>query len=247
MDVVKKLSIGLSLTCMMMLSSCSKEDVLVPEAQVGEVNESSALKTADLLGVVPVLPSTLGSTGFNVYPTGWERLAAGYSTDLQAFPTGTSNLSYMWGSALLPWAKPLPQIPGVQNIGSIVTITTSRSTSANSTGERSGVKTVIRNLKPGKKYTYTFYVASTVRNIAQVPFVPAYAKQAYVITSPSDGHSFATYIDLEGKNAQWVKQTVTFNAEDSQASLAFSGSTAQEGQIAYAHIFVDRNSIKQVN
>ncbi|CAG5071586.1 hypothetical protein DYBT9623_03583 [Dyadobacter sp. CECT 9623] len=247
MDVMKKLPLGLGLACMMMLGSCSKENVVSPEAQVGGVNENSGLKTNGPLGVVPILQSTTGTPGFNVYPTGWERRTTSFSTDLQAFPSGTSSLTHLWGSNLLPWAKPLPPIPGIQNMSSIITVSTSRSIFAYSGKEWSGVTTTIKNLKPGKQYSYTFYVASTVRNIAQGPLVPAYAKRAFVSTSNYTGGSFVTYVELEGKQAEWVKQTVTFKAIVNEATLTFSAFASDEQDFAYAHLFIDHNSLKEVN
>ncbi|WAC11388.1 hypothetical protein [Dyadobacter pollutisoli] len=250
MNLVQKLPIGLSLACLMFMSSCSKEDALTPEPQTEIVNAHSSLKegAAALVITLPYFPSTKGSTGLDVYPTDWERdTHPYYSNNSQELPTGTSNLSCLWGNPMLPWKKGLPTIASgasIVNFGSIVTTTSYRKNVSN--GKNSAAKTKITNLKPGKKYEISFYVASTICSVNQNAFTPLYANTIYVdLSNVKDPISHG--IDVEGKEATWVKKTVIFDAISTEMSISFSAFVPQNGGYSYAHMFVNKNAIKQLN
>ncbi|KAA0990861.1 hypothetical protein [Dyadobacter aurulentus] len=253
MNLVQKLPIGLGLACMMMLSSCSKEDVSAPEPQVGGVNESSGLRE-ETGGVValPVFPSTIGATGFNIYPAHWKRVVIPNlnALTLNVLPTGTSTSTHLWGNASLPWTKAIQAINEVPNGSQIVTVTSSKSNFFYLT-DHSAVKTTIKNLKPGKKYSLTFYVASTHKNVVPAPFTSGYAKEAGISLSysgPNGSFSKAYYVDLNNKEAVWVSKTIIFDTIGAtEVDFGFACASAKDGEYSYANIFVDKNSIKEVN
>lgn len=94
MNLVQKLPIGLGLACMMMLSSCSKEDV-----QVAEPHEASmaAVSEASLKVRGPVLPSSQGTVTGNANSNsgslpGWSALHV----------LGVSNFKYLLGDPSFP-------------------------------------------------------------------------------------------------------------------------------------------------
>ena len=161
MNLVQKLQIGLGLACMM-LSSCSKEDVQTPLPLVNETTEHSGLRDGGngMEQLKPYFAPTIGQPGFNWYPTDWER-NIGSPDNLIELPTGTSNLTNLWGNPLAPWVKPLPTIPGVIDMRSMLTVITFRDPY---NSRKSIVKTKIKNLKSGKKYAVSFFVAGSLHN-----------------------------------------------------------------------------------
>ena len=245
MNLVQKLPIGLGLACMMMLSSCSKEDVSAPEPQVGGVNESSGLRGGgngiELLK--PYFAPTIGQPGFNWYPTDWERNIKS-PDNLIGLPSGTSNLTNLWGNQQAPWVKPLPTIPGVTDMRSMLTVITFRDPFQNH--RKSTVKTKIKNLKSGKKYAVSFFVAGSLRNTLFGAYTPAYPKLVDVEIGWGNSYSFSTQYDLTGMEATWAKKTITFSPEANEAELYFSAYAPEAGQYSYANIFVDKDSIKEV-
>ncbi|MCE6990526.1 hypothetical protein [Dyadobacter sp. CY323] len=248
MNLVQKLPIGLSLACLMFMSSCSKEDAVTPEPQMESVNAHSGLR--DGSGPVislPYFPSTKGSTGLNVYPLDWERsISQSQPVSLEELPTGTSNLTHLWGNPTLPWKKNLPTIVNansIVNFGSIVTTTSYRSNASN--GKNSLAETKITNLKSGKEYEITMYVASTICSVNQNELTPRYAKTIYV--NVKNVKFPITYnINYEGKEAEWIKKTIIFKAKSAEMTLSFEAFTP-DGGYSYAHMFVDKNAIKQLN
>jgi hypothetical protein len=249
MNLIQKLPIGLSLACLMFMSSCSKEDGLTPEPQMESVNGHSGLRGGGgPMLYLPYFASTKGSTGLNVYPLDWERSNVPHGpASLQELPTGTSNLTHLWGNPSLPWKKNLPTISNansVVNFGSIVTATTYRSNVSN--GNNSAAGTKITNLKAGKKYEITFYVASTVCSVKQNAFKPSYAKSIFVAVSNVNNPHLESF-DMVGKEAEWVKRTITIDAISSEMTISFHALITEKGEYSYAHMFVDKNAIKQVN
>lgn len=246
MNLLKKLPIGLGLACLMMLSSCSEDALQTTDPLEGR--KSSSLREGQEGGgimVLPSFPTTNGATGNSVYATRWERDILTSPDNLLMLPTGSSSFTHLWGNSNYPWTKPLPAVPGATNPASIATITTNSNTWSPN-GKRSAVKTKLRYLKPGKKYAITFRVATTQFNGHLLPFVAAYAKQVYVVRSYSTG-AVADYIDLTGKQAVWVDKTITFIAEETEMKISFSAINANAGEYAYAHIFVDKSAIQEVN
>ncbi|WAC11387.1 hypothetical protein [Dyadobacter pollutisoli] len=245
MNLVQKLPIGLSLVCVMFVSSCSKEDIQTIQPQTGSIITSSNLKEqGGVLSGLLDFPATNGQPGINTFPPDWARLVIKLPDNSKAFPTGTSTLTHLWGKELVPWVKPLPKILGVRDMFSIVTVATNHHLTSNISNDYSRVKTKIKQLKKGKEYAITFYVASTIRNVPG--FVPAYAERA-VLQIGYANSVMHYYINMAGKEAQWIANTITFEAHDTEAIFTFSADTAQPGQYSYAHIFVDKDSIKELN
>ncbi|WP_157474728.1 hypothetical protein [Dyadobacter sp. Leaf189] len=246
MNLLQKFPVSLGFACLLMLSSCSEETINA----TSPLNESknSSLREGQQGGGIEVLPSfptTNGPTGNNVYATRWQRDILTSPDNPQLLPTGSSSFTNLWGDSNFSWIKPLPAIPGVASSASIATVTTTSNTWSPN-GKRSAVKTKLQYLKPGKKYAITFRVATTKFDGHLLPFVPAYSKTVYLVRSYSTG-AVAEYIDLTGKQAAWVDKTITFVAEEAEMTLSFSAINANAGEYSYAHIFVDKNAIQEVN
>jgi hypothetical protein len=192
----------------------------------------------------PYFASTIGSAGFDVYPIHWERIQSKQIGPL-ILPSGTSDLTHLWGDPSLPWAKSLPEIASVPNLRSIVTVYSS--TMHGYQDKRCYAKTILKNLTPGKTYSVKCFVATTKRNSpwAQNGKKPAYAEEALIEIGNGNG-SFVTFYDLKGKEAQWVEVTRAFVAESTEMELYFSGSTFNEDEEAFLNIYVDTNSIQQL-
>jgi hypothetical protein len=248
MSLVKKLPVGLGMACIMMLSSCSKEDVQTPQPQAGSVNESSGLKvgpgstTAPDVIIVPVFPGTAGQAGQDIFPAVW-KYSYGTHPNTATYPSGTSTLSHLWGNPSMPWKKALLPVPSAQSGGSIVTITTADA-DWGVAHDGSIAETRITNLVEGKDYAITFYVATTVRDIPMVaPFVPAYAKTVSLRLGDNTTHLFS----LGGKEAEWVKKTVTFKAKGTETAFSVMAKSGKDKEYSYVHILVDKNAIKKLN
>ncbi|MEO6286606.1 MAG: hypothetical protein ABIN80_24670 [Dyadobacter sp.] len=242
MTSLHKLPMGLSLACLMMMSSCSKEDALSPEPKIESVNTSSDLRGGVISAYLPYLAGTNGQPGLDIYPLNWERNNTNYfSTNSVTLPTGTSSLTQLWGNSV-KWAKPLETIPTAPKANSVVTVTTKACSWAGEFENQASVKTKIKNLIPGKRYAITYYVASSIHALQDSNGLSSYATKVRVSLS-DEGHGGGNYyVDLTGIKAEWVAQTVTYAAGSTEADLAFSAIT-QKGKYAYAHIFVDKNSI----
>ncbi|SKC15068.1 hypothetical protein [Dyadobacter psychrophilus] len=250
MNLVQKLPVALGVAGLMMMSSCSKEDVQNPEPAKNERTDASMRGIPPILTVAPNMPATYGPTGSNILPAGWQRDLT-YSNDLVELPTGTSNLTYLFGKEGLPWEKSLQPIPNVPNATSILTISThAKSTWSDnhlSTNQRSAVETKIKNLKPGKFYSVDFYVASTVSKLAQNNFTKAYANEVEVSLRNSNGElGTPTGIGIDpGNPTKWIKTSMIVEAKGFEQIISFTAYTSKQGEFAYAHIFVDHNSVKE--
>jgi hypothetical protein len=248
MKLVQKLPIGLSLACMMMLSSCSKEDAMSPQPEVGSVNEHSGAKT-DALVAVPVFPSTAVAfeVNYNSFPRFWEKMNTG-PTDLAEIPAGSSSLTALWNHQYdKPWDQALSPVPSTPAGYSMLTAK-SYTPLAASVKNRSHVRTKIEGLTPGKTYAVTFYVATTrlKDQYGGYQWTPAYAKTAEVKILGVNNGMLTTNIDLTGKEAQWIKKTITFKAKYDYASFQLSALTPQEKTYSYINIFVAPNAIKEL-
>lgn len=248
MKLVQKLPIGLGIVCMM-LSSCSKEDVQTPEPQVASENVHSSLKTNDEVAAGPFFPTTVGGEiNYNVYPRYWER-GVTVPDNLIGIPTGTSSLKSLWGQwyAENQWIKSLPAVPCNLSATSMLTVRSFTSLIAE-TNKRSHVFTTIENLKVGKTYAATIYVASTITNrVLGANTKPVYAKSAEVKIYPyANGGEVNVSVDLTAKEAVWVKKTITFTPTKSTAKFWFSGLTKTGDVYSYIHLYVDPTSIKEL-
>ncbi|MEO6286610.1 MAG: hypothetical protein ABIN80_24690 [Dyadobacter sp.] len=248
MKLVQKLPAILAIACVMMMSSCSKDDVQTPEPQAAVSNSHSGLKTnaGEVVGH-PFFPSTTDAiVNFDSYPRYWERSVL-QQDNLVAYPTGSSTRTSLWGHWYedCQWIKPLPPVPSNLTANSMVTVRSFTSIAAE-TQKRSYVHTTIQNLIPGKAYTATFYVASTITNrILSVNTKNVYAKSAEIKLLQSNSGTVNVNVDLTGKEAVWVKKTVTFTPQTDHAKFSFSG-LAQPGNVySYIHLFVDVNAVKE--
>jgi hypothetical protein len=249
MKLVQKLPATLAIACIMMMSSCSKEDVQTPEPQTAGSNSHSGLKTnaGEELGH-PFFPSTTEAiVNFDTYPRYWER-AVLPQDNLIAYPTGSSTRTSLWGHWYedCQWIKPLPAIPSNLTANSMVTVRSFTSL-LGETQKRSYVGTTIQNLIPGKTYTATFYVASTITNrILGASTKNVYAKSAEVKLYPYANASMINIsVNLTGKEAVWVKKTITFTPTKDKAQFSVSGLTQAGDSYSYVHLFVDVNSVKE--
>ncbi|WP_031528847.1 hypothetical protein [Dyadobacter crusticola] len=241
MNLVQKLPIGLGLACMMLLSSCSKEDVQTPEPKVASVNEHSNEKTAS----PPWVFGTKGFPGQNILPGFWERNdKVGYPSDPTLYPVGTSSPSHLWGNASMPWLQ-LPSLIPNQPWNSFITV---KSSTAFDVKKQSRVKTKMGGLTPGKKYALKVYVATTLPKIqGRNTQVPHYAKSAVVSALYSNQTPQGLVVDLTNSKNTWVPVTLNFTAIAPEMDLTFRSNSAKEGEFSYAHIFVGSGVITQLN
>jgi len=250
MNLVQKLPVALGLAGLMMMSSCSKEDVQVPEP-IASHNTSSNTRGIGGIAFKPIISPTYGPAGLNLHPDGWERdLTA--SNYLIGLPSGTSTLTHLFGNEALPWDKPLPAVPGGSGANSILT------TSSNSkvdplnlnigANKRSAVKTKIKNLTPGKVYQLQTYVSTTVCKMKQNNYKQVGARFFRLSWIGANGKKNAICTGLSAlKIGTWVALPLTFTAESSEQVLAFEGYTKEDNEFTYAHIFVDYGSLTEVN
>jgi hypothetical protein len=246
MNLVQKLSTGLGLACLIFLSSCSKEDELSPQPKIEGVNANSNLKVDEskLFNVKsPYLASTYGQTGFDIYPMDWKRDPI-TSNNLLGIPTGTSSLTHLFGNAGYPWMKALPKPIDTAHETSIITFTSHAklnfSDYISNAGKRSTVSTTIKNLIPGKMYKLTYYGASTICKVAQNGYAQAYATAIFATVDDSPVWVNA----LINNQAAWVPTHIVFQAVGFSATLRFTAYSPSDDEFTYAHVFVDKNSIK---
>ncbi len=109
--------------------------------------------------------------------------------------------------------------------------------------KRSSVVTKIKNLVPGKWYEINLYVASTIPKIVQNNYLPSYAGFVFAKIA---GVKDLKVLHLNEKQASWVPRTVEFQAYAKDAIIRFSANTPSDNHFIYAHIFIDHNSIKEV-
>ncbi|MCE7067348.1 hypothetical protein [Dyadobacter sp. CY326] len=251
MNLVQKLPIGLGLACLMMMSSCSKEDVQTPAPAKSERSDANMRDEGGFIKVFPIFNSTFGQLGCNIHPNGWSR-SGNASSNAVGYPTGNSSLAYLFGNPAWPWEKALPSIPGALDANNSI-LTVSTSTKINvidfeaTAGKRSAVETKIKNLKPGKLYKVTFWATTTVSKVKQNNKIQAYAHALSLDWIYPDGKENALVLSLNSNNAAlWKTYSITFEAKHSEQVLTFTAFTKNEGEFAYAHLFVDHNSIKEV-
>jgi hypothetical protein len=239
MNLVQKVSVGLSLASLMMMSSCSSNDVQAPQPEMGNRRSEANLRGG--LVVLPYIAPTNGPTGYDVYPNGWARISLPNSPVVATAPTGVSSLTKAFGNPGLgySWTKPLPQIPSAPGANSILTFSTT-ATNFSQIEKRSIVQTTIKNLQVGQKYSVEYYGATTT--ISSPVAGQGYAKG---ITVSLGYPSISKYLDLSGKEAEWIKGNFSFTALAPETTIDFSA-ISEGGNFAYAHIYVDASSIKKV-
>ncbi|SKC15063.1 hypothetical protein [Dyadobacter psychrophilus] len=233
MNLLQKLPIGLGLACLMFMSSCSKEDAAVsPALKQEQENIHSSHKGVTY--VLPFFAPTIGAVGKEVYPAGWQAYSFGPGQADPLIPAGTSSLTHLWGGNAFPWEKPLPPVPTAPNANSVVTVS-----NHGSVNDISYAGTKIKNLTPGRKYAITFYLATTkLKGAYTTP--QEYATNIYINLNAK-----FVQVNLKGKEATWIPQTITFDAVSNEEVFDFFAG-GEIGSYAYAHVFVDKNSIKDV-
>ncbi|WP_031528848.1 hypothetical protein [Dyadobacter crusticola] len=248
MSLVQKLPIGLGLACMIMLSSCSKEDVQVPTQSATEEIKNSNLRTSGngltvgqtVVNASPVFPSTNNSVGLNTFPFFWSNCPG--NPNPAAYPSGTSTLWHLWGDQSMPWQLALPEFPSDPTAHCVVTVTSAALPGA-TVHKGSRAQTTIKNLIVGKKYTIKFWVATTKREVGTT-----YAKTAVVYLGRLGFGPTTIYpISLTNKKATWVEQSITFTAASNELPFSIAAYNEKEGLLSYVHVFVGKNAISQVN
>lgn len=101
------------------------------------------------------------------------------------------------------------------------------------------VQTNIQFLTPGANYALTIYVASTL----PAGKVATFAKQGHVSISTPGAEPQVFNVDLTNSKNCWVKKIIMFKAKAQVMKFIFSAEPAQEGQYAYAHVFVGQDAI----
>lgn len=256
MNLVQKLPIGLSLACIMMMTSCSQEDVQTPAPESGAARTEASLRGigGGILVLQPELAPTNAVWGSDRYADKWERYTYPGSADPSAFPAGTSSLKSLWGDDSKPFVKALPEIPGIADMRGILTVTTNSIIAEavlGASNSKSVSKTTIKNLTAGLKYQIKYYVACAVPAQNAQGKVPVIAEKVNVrlqYNAPGKTQFSGNYItNLAGKNAEWIPGTIVFTAEDTEVDFIFSSSVKNSGNYSYVHIYVDKNSMKKVN
>ncbi|MCE7067346.1 hypothetical protein [Dyadobacter sp. CY326] len=240
MNLVKKLPIGLGLACLMMMSSCSKEDAAVSPSSP-QASEQMYSSHKGVTYVFPFFSPTIGATGKGSYPAGWGNLS---EDDKLGFPAGTSSLTNLWGESALPWEKPLPAIPSAPNANSVVTTYNITESVLHDFQNHSVAGTTIKNLVAGKKYAITFY-ASTTKLKGPSQSVQDYASGIQVRLFAGANKILQTEINFTGK-AEWVAKTINFVASGDEITFKFNPTSSSQFTETYAHLFVDHNSIKEL-
>ncbi|KAA6441248.1 hypothetical protein FEM33_02765 [Dyadobacter flavalbus] len=248
------------LSTMLFMSSCSNEDAVAPSPAATVTNDGSNLKTNLIgsgYGISPNIFSTNVTAGFHVYPTNWvwHPVDSGPATisleeQKKRAPMGVSTLDYVWGNPSLPWIKKLGP---TSSPGNILTITTQKGFEKGYTAASATTK--IRHLIPGKKYSITFQVATTIRNTPQgiTQYAPGVSFNLSNVQNGNDGYIENTSIDLTGKPAEWVTKTVIFQADKEEVNAEFTFSFYSDYVennnkfYHYAHIFVGENAVKEIN
>ncbi|TLV00280.1 hypothetical protein [Dyadobacter luticola] len=240
MNLTQKLPAALGLACLMMISSCSKNEVQTPEPKADHLNENSNLKTESLYFSSP----TKSTVGENKLPANWQRTTAlGFSQNQTLYPVGVSNLVSLWGKPTIPWVQNLCTIPGLSTTNTFVTITTS---GMYNHGTMSSVTTKIKSLTAGKKYALTVWVATTVPKAGTTNRISTFAKTA--MFSVRSGNTFYDgSVDFTSFKNTWVEKTLTFTAPGPEMDFIFFAAPENPGQYSYAHILMPDNAVKQLN
>jgi hypothetical protein len=256
MNFVQKLPIGLGMACMMMMTSCSQENVQTPEPQVANERTEASLRGigGGILVLQPELARTNGPWGVDRYADKWDRYTYPGSGNPVTYPSGTSSLKSLWGDDAKPFVKALPEIPGIIDMRGIVTVTTNSTISDVVIGASNGksvAKTTINNLTPGQKYQIKYYIACAVPAQNAQGNIPVIAEKAVArlqYNAPGKTQFSGNYItNLAGKHAEWIPGTIIFTAEDTAVDFIFSSSVKNPGNYSYVHMYVDKNSMKKFN
>jgi len=239
MNLVQKLPFSLSLACCLMMGACSKEDIQAPQPQTEKVSTTANLKA----NAIPVIPPTDGPAGLGVYANGWFKFVNYKPDDLHEHAAGTSTLTHAWGHPAMPWLKPLSE--PVPKAGNFLTFIRHQNVLGAGVQGHSQVRTIIKNLKPGKKYSISLYGASSIGTVNGL--TTQYADAIYILTAGTNV-GYAS-ISLTGLKAQWKHRILTFQATATTAYFLFGCLGTNNNppkHYFYGHLFVDKDSLKEI-
>jgi hypothetical protein len=227
MNLVKQLPIGLSLACVMFMSSCSKEDAPTPGSVV--TNESSNLREIGPVLIQAQLPPTAGPTCVGCAANDWYFVLPARAA--------TSSLTAYAGNSSKQWVQALPA-PSI-GVGSFVTVVNDAEYVGNAFH-------VINNLIKGQKYRVTFSVSTSSLNDANGE--SPYASKAKVIISLGGDDIVKKTIDFTGKHNQWITETLEFVATHYAYSFDIQGfSPNGETKATYTNLHVGKDAVQKIN
>ena len=246
--ITKSLSVGLTTACfstMLFMSSCSKEDALIPTPEPA-ANESSNLREAVGGGILAVeyITTTDGPTGLSTAPNKWDFFSYYDDPIFSNEPqSATSSLTAFAGNSLMKWVKPLP-VPST-GTGNIITVLSGMN-------ELESTQTRINNLIKGKKYKFTFSVSTTsLASLYNSDVTSEYTKAAVLRLSPVGlvGEGIDDTTDFTNNKDQWITKSIEFIAKSDSYHLEFKGIQQQcfNGIPNYTNIHVGKNAIKVIN
>lgn len=250
MNFKKKLPLGLALATCIIMASCSKDDFKTPQPGT-DITGTGFSNERNGLTIPPKISTTDGPAGNNTFAPDWEKKVDGLNNDhLLLRPAGTSTKTHLWGDQNFPWVKALPNPPGsvLGANNNIATIIYQNGVLCDDFTD-SKVKTTIYNLKPGKKYALTVSMASSV--CVQNGQSTQYAKAAQVKISQGT-NVLNSIFDLTGKNAEWVTQTVIFEATNSNVTVDLRKwvdgpfEPSNEPFFYYIHGFIGKNALVEL-
>lgn len=239
MKLVQKLSTGLAIAGCMLMTGCSTDEALAPHPGTEKVATNANLKA----NALPTIPPTDGPAGLGVYANGWFKFVNYKPDDLHEHAAGTSTLTHAWGHPAMPWLKPLPE--PVPKAGNFLTFIRHQNMLGAGMAGHSQVRTIVKNLKPGKKYSISLYGASTIGIVNGL--TTQYADAIYILTTGTNVGN--AYIDLAGLKAQWKHRILTFQATGTTATFLFGCLGTNNNppkHYFYGHLFVDKDSLKEI-
>ncbi|GGB90917.1 hypothetical protein [Dyadobacter sediminis] len=214
------------------MSSCSKEDSLVPKPEVSAVSvkseDGAKYKTNALL---PVLAPTQGQICQWCKPDG-------YSVKNQISAIGMSNSQYLFGNPATPWINPLRTKSDTSK--TFLTI-------GKANGDNGYVGIYVSNLVQGKKYSLTYSVstmrAKNASGLGQSPY--AYS---FIVKAPSGGPLAYKSTYLTGKENKWITETIEFTHDAKTTTGEIRIILSNFSNVtAYGNIHIPVDAIKLVN
>jgi hypothetical protein len=250
--------VAASFSALMFMSSCSKEDALTPQPESASLKDDANMRAGGETGttiggtaggtinpntlfIKYNFPTTLNQPGKGAFPYGWGSYYGEY---------GSSNTEYL-GNKEGRWATQFTQPePGVETFV----------TGKNSKYHPGSVRTTLKNLKPNRKYRLTFYVSTSSVQPSDLPnslsIGSPYATQVNVcVTTKATNPNLPAYgkeynwtklISFAGKEKQWIKETIEFNAAD-ETTVNFNGFQPKgEEKDSYYNVSVGNYAIEDI-
>lgn len=230
MNLLQKLPIGLGLACLMMMSSCSKEEAQTPQPVKSERMDANMRGVP--IAIPKYLPLTDGPTCDSCLPSGWE--ISGYSPGY-----ATSSLVAFAGNPSTKWYQPLPT-PST-GPGSIITLVNK------DYAYSAGANATIKHLIKGKKYKITLSLSTTSLAGANGSYIPAVHLNVVDTPFPSS-HLAYKKVDFAGKQNQWLTETIEFTAMSSEENFSIDcDGGSGKIDVTYTNIHVGPNAVQQIN